>query len=333
MSKPMTYKGAGVDIAEADRFIDAIRPLVAATKRPGAIGAIGGFSGLFKAPTKDMEEPVLVASTDGVGTKLLVANVVDKHDTIGIDLVAMCVNDIVTCGAEPLFMLDYLATGRLDSRKMAEVVEGIVQGCQEANCALIGGETAEMPGLYAEDDYDLAGFCVGVVDRKKFIDGHTVAVGDVVLGLASSGIHSNGFSLARKVFSEDEMRVTWGRQLLKPTQIYVKPVLALYRAGLVKGLAHITGGGFHDNIPRCLPKGMSAAVDRGAWQVPNLFLEIQRRGRIEDEEMFHTFNMGIGMAAVVSPDSVAEAQKVLEKFKLKSGVIAEVVKGDNEVIL
>ena len=329
----MTYKTAGVDIAEANRFVEAIRPLVATTKRRGSLGTIGGFGGLFKMPMKDMADPVLVASTDGVGTKLLVANVVDKHDTIGIDLVAMCVNDIITCGAEPLFMLDYLATGRLDSRRMAEVVEGIVKGCREANCALIGGETAEMPGLYSPDDYDIAGFCVGVIDRKKLIDGHTVKVGDALLGLASSGIHSNGLSLARQVFSEDEMRVTWGRQLLKPTQIYVKPVLALVNAGIVKALANITGGGFHGNIPRCLPEGMSVEVDRSAWQVPNLFLEIQRRGRVEDGEMFRTYNMGIGMVAIVSAKRVDEAQKALSKLKLKSGVIGKVVEGDGKVIL
>ena len=333
MAKSLTYKSAGVDIAEGDRFVSAIKPLVASTKRPGVLGSLGGFSGLFKVPTKGMDEPILVASTDGVGTKLLVANVAGKHDTVGIDLVAMCVNDIVTGGAEPLFLLDYLATGRVESTKLRDVVKGISKGCKEAGCALIGGETAEMPGLYTDSDYDLAAFCVGVVDRKKIVDGRGVKVGDAVLGLASSGVHSNGLSLARKVFSEDEMRGSWGRELLKPTKIYVKPVLALHKAGLVKAVANITGGGFYDNIPRCLPKGKSVVIDRNTWRVPRIFGEIQRRGSVEDQEMFHTFNMGIGMVVIVGAEQVAGAQKTLGRFRIRSSVIGEVVRGNGEIVL
>ena len=333
MAKSLTYKSAGVDIAEGDRFVSAIKPLVASTKRPGVLGSLGGFSGLFKVPTKGMADPILVASTDGVGTKLLVANVAGKHDTVGIDLVAMCAYDIVTGGGEPLFLLDYLATGRIESEKLRDVVKGISKGCKEAGCALIGGETAEMPGLYTDSDYDLAAFCVGVVDRKEIIDGRGVKVGDVVLGLASNGIHSNGLSLARKVFSEDELRGSWGRELLKPTRIYVKPVLALHKAGLVKAIANITGGGFYDNIPRCLPKGKSVSIDRKAWRVPKIFGEIQRRGSVEEREMFHTFNMGVGMVLVVGAEQVVSAQKTLAKSRIKSSVIGGVIRGDGEVAL
>ena len=332
MTRSLTYKSAGVDIDEGDRFVRAIKPLVASTKRPGVLGSIGGFSGLFRAPGKGMREPLLVASTDGVGTKLLVANSADKHDTVGIDLVAMCVNDIVTCGAEPLFLLDYVATGRIDAAKLKDVVKGIAKGCRQAGCALIGGETAEMPGLYDASDYDLAAFAVGVVDRKQIIDGKRIKVGDVVIGLASSGIHSNGLSLARMVFTEDDLRGKWGRELLKPTRIYVKPILALAKAGLVKGVANITGGGFYENIPRCLPKGKSVAIDRTAWRVPKVFKEIQTRGDVADEEMFRTFNMGIGMAAIVSPGHVDKARQTLARLKAKSYRIGEVVTGNGEVV-
>ena len=333
MAKRMTYKSAGVDVDEGERFVAAIKPLAASTTRPGALGFLGGFSGLFRVPAKGMADPLLVASTDGVGTKLLVANAAGKHDTVGIDLVAMCVNDIITCGAEPLFLLDYIATGAVDSRKLTDVLKGIAKGCREAGCALTGGETAEMPGLYAKDHYDLAAFCVGVVDRPKLVDGRSVAVRDVVLGLASNGIHSNGLSLARKVFTQAELAGKWGRELLRPTRVYVKPVLALVKAGLAKALANITGGGFHENIPRCLPKGKSVAADREAWRVPKIFGEIQHRGNVADEEMFRTFNMGVGMVAVVGPSDVAKAQRVLGRFKVRSWPIGEVVKGQGEVIL
>ena len=333
MPKRLTYRDAGVDIAEGDEFVRRIRPMIEATRRPGLIGTIGAFSGLFRVPTQGMKEPILVASTDGVGTKLLVANAVGKHDTVGIDLVAMCVNDIITCGAEPLFFLDYFATGKLDNREASEVVLGIAKGCKQAGCAILGGETAEMPGLYAPGHYDLAGFCVGVVDRERLIDVKQVEVGDAVLGLASNGIHSNGLSLARKAFSKAELRGRWGRTLLKPTRIYVKPVLALHRAKLLRGVANITGGGFFDNIPRCLPRGRAVHIDRKAWRVPQIFREIQRRGEVEDAEMFHTFNMGIGMVAVVGRDDVSKAQRILSRHRLKSAVIGEVIRGQGEVKL
>ncbi len=332
MKQPLTYKSAGVDVDEGERFVEIIKPLVKSTRRPGVVGSIGGFSGLFRAPGKGMKEPLLVAATDGVGTKLLVANAADKHDTVGVDLVAMCVNDLATCGAEPLFLLDYLATGRLDADKLAQVVKGIAKGCREAGCALIGGETAEMPGLYDEDDYDLAAFAVGVVDRPKLVDGRAVRPGDLVLGLASNGIHSNGLSLARKVFTASELRGAWGRALLRPTRIYVKPALALTRRGLARALAHITGGGFYENIPRALPPGCAVAIDQRTWRVPKIFREIQRRGQVEEREMFRTFNMGVGMAAIVSPRDAAKAQKTLARFKVKSRVIGRVVSGDGEVL-
>jgi len=333
MPKQLTYRDAGVDIAEGDGFVKAIRPTIEKTRRPGVVGTVGAFSGLFRVPRKGMKDPLLVASTDGVGTKLLVANAVGKHDTIGIDLVAMCVNDVITCGAEPLFFLDYFATGKLETGHACAVVRGIARGCRQAGCAVLGGETAEMPGLYSAGHYDLAGFCVGVVDRKRLIDGKGVKSGDAVLGLASNGIHSNGLSLARKVFSGADLRGRWGRTLLKPTRIYVKPVLALHNAGVVRGVANITGGGFYDNIPRCLPRGRAVRIDRKAWRVPPIFREIQRRGNIEDAEMFHTFNMGIGMVVIVRHRDVARAQRILSQFKVKSVVIGEVTRGDGDVIV
>ena len=333
MAKKLTYKSAGVDIDRADGFVHAIGPLVRSTHRPGVVGRIGGFSGLFRVPRKGMTDPILVASTDGVGTKLLVAKAVGKHDTVGIDLVAMCANDVITCGAEPLFFLDYIATGKIAPEQALQIMKGIAAGCRQAGCAILGGETAEMPGLYARGDYDLAGFCVGVVDRAKMLDGRRVRVGDPVLGLASNGLHSNGFSLVRKVFSKKELRSTLGRRLLKPTTLYVKPVLALSKAGVLRGAANITGGGFYDNIPRCLPKGRSVRVDRSAWRVPSVFREIQKRGRIDDREMFRTFNMGVGMVAVVGPDDVARAQRILSRHHVKSMVIGEVVRGSGDVLM
>ena len=333
MGKKLTYKGAGVDIAEADRFIRGIASLVRSTHRPGVVGRIGGFSGLFRVPCKGMADPLLVASTDGVGTKLLVAKAVGKHDTVGIDLVAMCVNDVITCGAEPLFFLDYFATGKVAADRAHQIMKGIAAGCRQAGCAILGGETAEMPGLYGRGDYDLAGFCIGVVDRASMLDSRRVRLGDAVLGLASNGLHSNGFSLVRKVFSKKELRGKWGRRLLKPTRIYVKPILAVHRAGILRGAANITGGGFYDNIPRCLPRGKSVRIDQRAWRVPALFGEIQRRGQVDEHEMFHTFNMGIGMVAIVGPDDVARAQRVLSRLRIKSMAIGEVVRGTGEVLM
>ncbi|MBI5235743.1 MAG: phosphoribosylformylglycinamidine cyclo-ligase [Deltaproteobacteria bacterium] len=309
MKKKITYAGAGVSIDEGTRLVDMIRPLAAATKRKEILGGIGGFGALVSARFNGVEDPVLVTSTDGVGTKLMVAFAAGVHDTVGIDLVAMSVNDILVSGAEPLFFLDYFATGRLDARKAAQVIKGIAIGCKMAGCALVGGETAEMPGLYKDGEYDLAGFAVGVVDRKKIIDGSGVKAGDAVIGVASSGLHSNGFSLARKVlFDGCKLTVksrpaglndTLGRTLLAPTRIYVKPVLKLLKEFNVLGMAHITGGGFIDNIPRVLPKGVKAVIKNGSWPIPEIFKLIQAGGPVDASEMLRTFNCGIGLALIV----------------------------------
>jgi phosphoribosylformylglycinamidine cyclo-ligase len=333
VKQPITYKDAGVDVDKANRLVDGIKLLAGKTVRKGCIGGIGGFSGFFDGRFKEMKEPVLAASTDGVGTKLLLANIVGKHDTVGIDLVAMCVNDIVTCGAEPLFFLDYFGTGKLDSDTMLEVMKGITEGCRQAGCSLIGGETAEMPGLYKAGDYDLAGFSVGVVDKKDIIDGSLVRPGDVVLGIASSGPHSNGYSLIRKVFSEDEIKKEFGRELLKPTIIYVKPVLRILDKIGIGGIAHITGGGFFDNIPRVLPKGCAVVINKDSWDMPPIFKAIQKRADLDDKNMYWTLNMGIGMVLIIRPDDVGTAQKILTADGLKSYVIGDVVKGARKVVL
>ena len=322
MTKRLTYRKAGVDIDEGARFVHMIGPLAQKTARKEQIGSIGGFGALFSASFKGMKEPVLVSGTDGVGTKLLVATAVGRHDTIGIDLVAMCVNDIVVSGAEPLFFLDYLATGKLSAEKGREIVKGVVRGCREAGCALSGGETAEMPGLYKGSDYDLAGFVVGVVDRKKIIDGSSIRAGDSVIGLASSGLHSNGFSLARKVVFDHlgldpsakpaGFRKNIGRELLTPTRIYVKPLLALLEDFKVSGMAHITGGGMTENIPRVLPGGLTAVIKKGSWPVPRIFTFIKEGGGLDEAEMMKTFNAGIGMALVVKSRDEAG---VLERLK------------------
>ncbi len=329
----LTYKQAGVDIDLANSLISKMVPLFRTAERPGVVGKIGGFSGLFDVPTKGMKRPLLVSGTDGVGTKLMVAQAVGKHDTIGIDLVAMSVNDIVCSGAEPLFFLDYFATGGIEPAVYTAVLKGIVKGCRQANCALLGGETAEMPGLYKKGDYDLAGFAVGVVDGEAVIDGSRIKAGDVVLGLPSTGLHSNGYSLARKVFSKKELAGDWGRKLLAPTKIYVPAILALREKVDVLGLAHITGGGFYDNIPRCLPEGVGVRVDSRSWKVPALFGEIQQRGNIDEAEMFRTLNMGIGMIAVVRASEEAAAIKSLRNSKIRARRIGEVVEGNGEVVI
>lgn len=326
------YKRAGVDIDKSNRFIKDIVTIVSATKRTEVLGGIGGFSAFTKIPKK-YKKPVLVSSTDGVGTKLKIAEAVGKHDTIGIDLVAMSVNDIVVTGAEPLFFLDYFATGRLNNKKAVQIIKGIARGCRDAGCALIGGETAEMPGMYKGGEYDLAGFCVGVVERGKIIDGHSVAPGDMVIGIASSGLHSNGFSLARKVFTKKELKGSFGRVLLTPTIIYVKPVLKLIDKVNVKSMAHITGGGFYDNIPRVLPKGTAVLIYKGLWAVPEVFRLIQERAGVSDREMYRTFNMGIGMAFVVNKRDVEKAHKVIKASGLKSWTIGEIIKGRGEVVI
>ncbi|HEX7008283.1 MAG TPA: phosphoribosylformylglycinamidine cyclo-ligase [Alphaproteobacteria bacterium] len=307
------YQEAGVDIDAGDALVEAIKPAARSTDRPGVMGGIGGFGGLFDLKAAGFRDPVLVAATDGVGTKLKIAQAVGRHDTIGVDLVAMCVNDIVVQGAEPLFFLDYFATGKLDVAAAAEVVRGVAAGCREAGCALIGGETAEMPGLYAAGDYDLAGFAVGAAERGQLLTGEAVAEGDVVLGLASSGVHSNGFSLVRHVaaraglgydapapFAPDQRL---GDALLTPTRIYVKSCLAAIRAGGVRALAHITGGGLLDNIPRVVPAGLGVRLEAGSWPVPAVFRWLADAGGIGASEMARTFNCGIGMVAIVAPEA------------------------------
>ena len=326
------YKKAGVDIEKGNRFVKDISRMAGSTKRQEVLGGIGGFSALMKIPKK-YKNPVLVSSTDGVGTKLMVAELVKKHDTIGIDLVAMCVNDIVVCGAEPLFFLDYFATGKLNRDKARNIIKGIVKGCKDAGCALIGGETAELPGMYKGEDYDLAGFCVGVLEKNKIIDGSSVKVGDRIIGIFSSGLHSNGFSLARKVFRKSELKGKIGESLLRPTIIYVKTILGLLKKVNVKSIAHITGGGFYDNIPRVLPQGRAALIYKELWRVPEIFKLIQRRAKISDKEMFRTFNMGIGMALVVDKKDVKGAHAVIKSHGLKSRIIGEVIKGKGEVVI
>jgi phosphoribosylformylglycinamidine cyclo-ligase len=327
----LNYKKAGVDIVKADRFVDFIAALSKKTNRTGNVGGIGSFGAFFRAPMKGMKDPLIVSSTDGVGTKLLVAIAQNKHDTVGIDLVAMSVNDLLCCGAEPLFFLDYFATGGLDLKISQAVMKGIVDGCAQSNCALIGGETAEMPGLYKKGDYDLAGFCVGIVDRTKALTGANVKPGDTVLGLLSSGLHSNGYSLARKVFTEKELKGAWGKKLLTPTILYVKPLLEVFKKGYAKAVANITGGGFQGNIPRTLPKNVSVAIDRSSWKIPEIFAEIQKRGKVKESEMFDTFNMGIGMTLTTDSKNANAAMKLLSKNGIKSVVLGKIVKGKGEV--
>jgi phosphoribosylformylglycinamidine cyclo-ligase len=329
----LTYKKAGVDIDKADAFVKKIRPLLRKTSRPEVLGQVGGFSGFFQPRLQGLKDPVLVSATDGVGTKLLLAEMLDKFNTVGIDLVAMCVNDVVVSGAEPLLFLDYIACGRLKIETLHELMKGIAKGCQMSGCALIGGETAELPGMYAKNKFDLAGFCVGIVDRRKIIDGSTCRKGDKVLGLASSGVHSNGFSLIRRVFSEKELKGSLGRELLKPTRIYVKPLLHLRRNINIKGLAHVTGGGFFENIPRALPSHLSVRIQKGSWRIPSIFRKIQTKGHISNDEMFRTFNMGVGMVMILSPQSIKSALRRLDTMDLKAWIIGEVTEGDKRVLI
>ncbi len=303
----LTYKDAGVDMDAGDRLVDNIAPFAAKTKRPGVLGGLGGFGALFEVPIHRYKQPVLVSGTDGVGTKLLLALALKKHDTIGIDLVAMCVNDVLVQGAEPLFFLDYYATGKLDVEVATEVIKGIAQGCAQAGCALVGGETAEMPGMYAAHHYDLAGFAVGVVEKDKILDGSRVRVGDCLIGIASSGPHSNGYSLIRKIIERSKANLgaplgdtTLGAALLAPTRIYVKPVLQLLGQVEIHALCHITGGGLLENLPRVLPDGTSAHVDRSTWQRPAVFDWLQQQGNIDALEMHRVFNAGIGMVVIVA---------------------------------
>lgn len=297
----LTYADAGVNITEGDRFVETIKPLVRRTYRPGVLGNIGGFGGLFELPSH-YRQPVLVSGTDGVGTKLKLAVKMGKHDTIGIDLVAMCVNDVLTLGAEPLFFLDYFATGKLCVDQATKILEGIVNGCEQAETALIGGETAEMPGVYHGDDYDLAGFCVGVVEKSAIIDGSDIQPNDTLIALASSGPHSNGYSLIRYLLDQKQHDLAEPSALLRPTRIYVRPVRNLIAQYPVQGLVHITGGGLLENIPRILPEGLVAKIDLNSWTTPDIFQWIQREGQITQAEMFRTFNMGVGMVIMLRPD-------------------------------
>ncbi len=336
-TRALTYKKAGVDINEGDRFVKIITPLVRKTFRPGVMTDIGSFGALFKIDRRKYREPVLVSGTDGVGTKLKVAFMTGRHDTVGIDLVAMCVNDILTSGAEPLFFLDYFATGKLKPEKAAEVVKGIVEGCRQSGCALIGGETAEMPGFYEKDEYDLSGFAVGVVEQGKIIDGSRIKAGDAVIGVASSGLHSNGYSLVRKVFFEDnkmsvrkvlpETGHTLGEELLRPTRIYVPAFNALSRKVDIKGMAHITGGGIPGNLPRIFPKGKGAIINESSWPVPPIFEIISERGEVPHEDMKKTFNMGIGFIFVVDDTRRETSLRILRGAGFNSYLLGYVEKG------
>lgn len=345
MAKGITYKSAGVDIEAGNRFVDLIRPMVRRTFRPEVATDIGGFGALFSFPARKYKDPVLVSSTDGVGTKLRIAFLTGKHDTVGIDLVAMSVNDIVVQGAEPLFFLDYFGTGKLSLSVSTQVIKGIAQGCREAGCALIGGETAEMPSFYQKGEYDLAGFAVGVVEKKKIISGAAVRPGDQLIGLASSGLHSNGYSLARKIFFDHlglkvQSRVKGldrplGEELLVPTRIYVKTVLGLVRDFPVHGIAHITGGGFTDNIPRVVPKGCKVVIHKGSWPILPVFQALQKGGRVSEEEMFRTFNNGIGLVLIVPSSKASPVCDRLRKLKEKPyriGEIAEAHRGEPSIV-
>jgi len=335
------YKSAGVDINLANEFVYRIKAKAKETFRPEIIGSIGGFGGLFRLDVKKYKNPVLVSSSDGVGTKLKIAQMFNRHDTVGIDLVAMSVNDIVVQGAEPLFFLDYLSTGKLDIERDTKIIDGIVEGCREAGCALIGGETAEMPGMYGENEYDLAGFCVGVVEGEKIVDGSTIHVEDKVIGLASSGLHSNGFSLVRQiVFKEkklkgEEIIEGYGEPLksvlLTPTRIYVRSILNLLKSFTVKGMVHITGGGFYDNIPRILRGTVQAVIEKGTWPVPPIFTLLKKWGQVEEEEMYRVFNMGIGMMLIVAPEEIGKIMERLEILGEKAYIIGTIkMKKENE---
>ncbi|MCK4378818.1 MAG: phosphoribosylformylglycinamidine cyclo-ligase [Deltaproteobacteria bacterium] len=331
-----TYKDAGVDVEAGNQFVKKISPIVKATYRPEVLNDLGGFGALFSIRKDKYDNPVLVSSTDGVGTKLNIAFLLDKHDTIGIDLVAMVVNDIVVQGAEPLFFLDYLAMGKLDPDQAADIVVGIARGCQEAGCSLVGGETAEMPGFYHEGEYELAGFGVGIVEKDEVIDGSSVTVGDRIIGLASSGLHSNGYSLARKVLlgdqayridsQIDELGCTLGEELLKPTRIYVKPIANLIRDFTIKGIAHITGGGLRDNIVRVLPSRCQAVIESNSWERPPIFALISRLGGVSETEMLATFNCGIGMVLIVPADEVEEQMSRLQAMGETCYLIGKIAK-------
>ena len=340
-----SYKNAGVDITAGYKAVELMKKHIARTKNEGCVDDVGGFGGCFGLPVAGMEEPVLVSGTDGCGTKVKMAILMDKHDTIGIDAVAMCVNDIICCGAKPLFFLDYIACGKNIPEKIADIVGGVAEGCVQSGAALIGGETAEHPGMMPVEDYDLAGFAVGIVDKKKILDNTRMAEGDVVIALASSGVHSNGFSLVRKVFDIDNNPASLytpnealggasiAETLLTPTKIYVKSVLALLEKVDVKGISHITGGGFYENIPRSIPKGLTAKVNKSAVKVLPIFDLIQKTGNIPERDMYNTYNMGVGMSIVVPADEVENALEILKANGEDAYVIGEIIKSDEGVIL
>ncbi len=340
----MDYKKAGVDIEAGYRSVELMKEYVKGTKRPEVLGGLGGFSGAFSlSKIKEMENPVLVSGTDGVGTKIKLAFIMDRHDTVGIDCVAMCVNDIVCAGGEPLFFLDYIACGKNHPEKVASIVKGVAEGCKMAGAALIGGETAEHPGLMPEEEYDLAGFAVGVVDEKDLIDGKKIKSGDVILGIASSGVHSNGFSLIRKIFVMtteslntyyDELGKTLGEALIEPTKIYVKALKNVKEAGVViKGCSHITGGGFYENIPRMLPDGVTAVIEKGSYPIPPIFELMRKEGNLEEKVMYNTYNMGLGMVLAVAPENAQKAIEAIEAAGDKAYVVGKIQDGEKGVIL
>lgn len=335
-----SYKAAGVDVTAGYEGVKLMKKDVERTFIPGVLTGIGGFGGLFQLDMEGIKEPVLVSGTDGVGTKLKLAMLMDKHDTIGIDAVAMCVNDVVCCGAKPLFFLDYIAIGKNVPEKVATIVKGVAEGCVRAGCALIGGETAEHPGMMPEDEYDIAGYTTGVVDKSKILDNSRVREGDVIIGLASTGVHSNGFSLVRKIFNINDAKVlervlpdgkTLGETLLTPTEIYVKPMLDLISKAEVKAVSHITGGGFYENVPRSLPEGFTARVNKSSFEVPYIFRLMQEEGNIPERDMYNTFNMGIGMTAVVPEKDANRAVEILASHGIKAYCIGEIIKGDQGI--
>lgn len=332
----LSYRDAGVDIDAGNQLVESIKPDIKRTERAGVLGGIGGFGGLFELPTNDYEQPVLVSGADGVGTKLMLANMLDNHKGIGTDLVAMCVNDIIVCGAEPLFFLDYYACGKLDLQKSKQIIKGIADGCVQAGAALIGGETAEMPGMYDSEDYDLAGFAVGIVEKKKILDKNNVADGDCVIGLASSGFHSNGYSLIRKVITDSDADIhasldgsTIASQLMQPTRIYVKSLLQLLDDVTVNALAHITGGGLTENIPRSLPEFTKASLEHNSWPRPEIFNWLQKHGNIAEDEMQRTFNCGIGMVVIVPAEQQQAALESLKTSGEQAFVIGKINKHNN----
>jgi phosphoribosylformylglycinamidine cyclo-ligase len=338
--KKSSYKGAGVDVEKGNEFVRLIKPMVESTFRPEVLTKLGGFAGCVSLNLERYKKPILVSSTDGVGTKLKIAFMMDRHDTVGIDLVAMCVNDVVVVGAKPLFLLDYLATSQLDPEKGKAIIAGIVKGCVEAECSLIGGETAEMPGFYKEGEYDLAGFAVGIVENAQLIDGSSVTVGHKLIGIASSGLHSNGYSLVRKVLLEhhkmdlgkrvEDIGGVLGEELIRPTRIYVKTILNLTRDFNIGGIAHITGGGITDNLPRVIPKGCKAVIHKGSWDIPPIFSFLREKGKITEDEMLRTFNNGIGMILAVRPKELEDVLGRLHSLGEKAFVIGDVLKTDKE---